>query len=181
MSVAYNQAGVAYNATAVAYEAASIASSDSGTIPGDIRASVIDAISTSHVASTAGVDLSTWTNYRVFDGIAAPFGARNRGRLPFVEIQVDGESFKLDGNAIGGVRTTVRFRVNVGGSNRTQAQALGESILHAIYAAIYADSPYFAMATQEMGSFESKPYWHVLTGSLTVEHTYDPTDYGVTP
>ena len=152
-----------------------------GTTASEVRARVLAALTGASVAEAAGVAEATWASVlapRVFDGNRLSGGGRNRGRLPFVETWVESQPFERDDTGSGTVTTIVRLRANVGGADRTTAQALAEQILCACFAALLAED-YFDQGAQSIDTFASQPLWHYLEGTLRVEHTYDPDTFEV--
>jgi hypothetical protein len=152
-----------------------------------IRTRIIAAIQSASVASFAGVVAATWastTAPHVFDAENALIAGRNRGRLPFVEVQIETQEFDSDGSGCGTMRTRVKIRVHTGGYQKLTARQKAEAIATSSFAAIVAsNAPYFddgEVRTSIDAEDTPAPGWNTLDASLTVEHSYDPTTFEAT-
>jgi len=144
-----------------------------------IRDAVRTALKTSAVATAAGVSASTWAETpanggHVFDGEVGFLGARNRGRLPFLEFWVEGftgtrASFGGGGYSDG----TVVVRAHVGGADQADAEELAADILAAARDAVRAIADNFGQVGDDsFGRIELGPWGHQMDLRLTLEHAY---------
>lgn len=140
------------------------------------------ALRTAAVATAAGIAAGTWadtTISRVFKGNGPYLGARNRGRLPFMEFYLDAQPFTQEHPQGGTVVTTVKVVAHVGGRDLEAASDLAAAMLGFGMAAIRSEAVdnYTAMGDDQIGALEPGPWGHMRVASMTFEHTYDRTIY----
>jgi len=74
------------------------------------------------LAEAADVSFDNWQSH-VFYGIDQGFTMeKNRGRLPFIEYELDTEDYRLDAQDGGANMISVRMRCNVGRKSKLEAQ-----------------------------------------------------------
>lgn len=151
-----------------------------------LRDEIVEALRSAYVAIAAGVTPAVWgsaTTPRVFDGAAGYIGGRNRGRCPFVEVWIGGQSFNrttLDG---GTLVSQVRVRVHATGRDHDTARDLLEAIMAAGLAAIRSTPTdrYTAQGSDEVGEIVPGPMGWQLDATVSVAHSWDRSTYEVQP
>ncbi len=131
-----------------------------------------------------GMSLGTLGNVarpRIFTGQARTFlCGRNRGRLPFFEIHVSGQSFDHESYSAGAITQTALLTIHLGGKDPGAAGLLAERVLLASMAAIRNGSDnLLALGNDVLGDLEQGPWGHRRTMTFTVTQTYDRTTYEV--
>lgn len=131
-----------------------------------------------------GLSLGTLGNVarpRIFTGQARTFlCGRNRGRLPFFEIHVSGQSFDHESYSAGAITQTALLTIHLGGKDPGVAGLLAERVLLASIAAIRNGSDnLLALGDETLGDLEQGPWGHRRTMTFTVTQTYDRTTYEV--
>lgn len=145
-----------------------------------LRAQIIAAVRGSTVATAAGLTALVWgsvTIPHVFDGSRQGFiGGRNRGRCPFVEVEVEKQQFDSSTADGGTLKSRVRLRAHV--ADRDGITVL-DAIIIASLAAIRATPlyGYTAVGDDEIGQAEKGPMGWQLDALVDVEHSYDRTTY----
>lgn len=155
--------------------------SSTGTV---ISTRVFAALRDAVVAAQAGIATLTWASTvtpRVFRGFTGYLAGRNRGRLPFMEFDIESQGFAhetLDG---GTMVSTVRIRAHCGGRDPETAGNLLEGMLAAGLAAIRSEAAdnYTALGDDQIGALEQGPWGHTREATLTIEHTFARSDYEV--
>jgi len=150
-----------------------------------LRTRIISACRATSVATQAGVSAGVWsssTTPRVFSGIGGLLGGRNRGRLPFVEVEVQGGPFTLLAQEGGTMMSTAVIRVHVGGSDPGAAEDLTYAILSACLqsARSQAVDNLMVIGNDSIESLEQSPWGHQRDARIDVEHTYSRDSYEVT-
>ncbi len=146
---------------------------------------IFSALRTAAVATQAGVASGTWSSTsttRVFRGIAGWLGGRNRGRLPFIEFDIESQGFTEENPQGGTINQAIRLRVHVGGQDPAVAAELAIAILAAGIAAIRSETTDNLVALGN-GAIEPAQFgpWGVSRDAvLQVQQSYGRTDYEVT-
>lgn len=125
--------------------------------------------------------LSSIIRPRIFTGQARTFlCGRNRGRLPFFEIHVSGQSFDHESYSAGAITQTALLTIHLGGKDPGAAGLLAERVLLASMAAIRNGSDnLLALGSETLGDLEQGPWGHRRTMTFTVTQTYDRITYEV--
>lgn len=151
-----------------------------------LRAQVIAAVRGSTVSAAAvaagatGMTALVWgstTIPHVFDGVREGFiGGRNRGRCPFVEVQVGPQRF--DSTTIDGGSLLSDVLLTAHAAER-DAETLLNAILIAALAAIRSTPlyGYTAQGDDEIGVAERGPMGWKLQAKVTVMQSFDRTTY----
>ncbi len=150
-----------------------------------LAARVATALADDSVATQAGVAALTWASAdapRVFHGLGGYLQGRNRGRLPFVEYAITGQTF--DSNASGGgtMTQTVTVRAHCGGRDLGTASDLTAAILAAGMAAIRDNTSdvYTDMGDDAVGELQPGAWGHQRDASMTFIQSFDRDTYEVT-
>jgi hypothetical protein len=125
--------------------------------------------------------LASTTRPRIFTGQARTFlCGRNRGRLPFFEIHVSGQSFDHESYSAGAITQTALLTLHLGGNDPGEAGLVAERALLAAIAAIRTGPDnLLALGDESLGDLEQGPWGHRRTITFTVTQTYDRTTYEV--
>jgi hypothetical protein len=125
--------------------------------------------------------LTDETRPRIFTGQARTFlCGRNRGRLPFFEIHVSGQSFDHESYSAGAITQTALLTLHLGGKDPGEAGLVAERVLLAAIAAIRTGPDnLLALGDETLGDLEQGPWGHRRTITFTVTQTYDRTTYEV--
>ncbi len=107
----------------------------------------------------------------VFDGNAGYLGARNRGRIPFVEFWISGHDFKQLSYTGGAESSSVKVRVHVGGRDLEIAQELAYEIGKAAVTAIRSVFG-TTLGDESDSDFGASPWGHALDIELAVLQSY---------
>ncbi len=143
-----------------------------------LRDVIVDAFRNEEVALQAGVDYDTWastTAPRVFIGQAGYIGARNRGRLPFVEVVVESQSFVNQTGQGGTLRSRASIRVYDTGRDHEEVANRMEAIMASGIAEVRNNrlDNYTELGDSEIDSVKPGPMGWVLDASMTFEFSYD--------
>ncbi len=135
---------------------------------------VAQACTDASAAEAAGIAAVTWSSLHVFRGFGGFIGGRNRGRLPFVEWQVQGQGFAPESTQGGTCTMTVALRVHVGGANLAAAEDLSEEILAAILTVLRDESAdnLYALGDDQISAMQPGPWGHVRESASTVEVSF---------
>lgn len=147
-----------------------------------ISSRIFTALRSASVAAQAGVAEATWSSTatpRVFRGLGGYLNGRNRGRLPFVEFDVQAQGFNHEVYEGGTVISTVVVLAHCGGRDLETAGNLLEGILASGLAAIRSEATdnYTALGDDDIGPLEAGPWGHQRRATLTIEHTFARSDY----
>ncbi len=148
-----------------------------------IETRIASALNTTAVASAAGFTLAAWTTpSHVFNGCGLGLiGARNRGRMPYINYGsnlVDFQQTTVEG---GTLRAQATLEVIVGGVTYNTSNTLAQLIMSVAFSQIRSEASdnYMALGDDHMGQLEVMPWGHRLTGTIDVEYTYDRATYQV--
>jgi hypothetical protein len=149
-----------------------------------LRARLLDACRASAVAAQAGVAAPTWADAgtpRVFSGLAGMLGGRNRGRLPFVELDITGNGTVPLAEEGGTLQQRVIVRVHLGGTDTGAASDLSAAILGACIASIRSQAAdnLTALGGEDIGELSPGPWGLQRDLTMIIEQSFS-TDYGVT-
>lgn len=150
-----------------------------------LRERILSEVRDADVATVAGVAAATWgaTDFpRVFWGDAGFRGHRNIGRLPFVEIWLDGQSFDDETSDSGTYSAQVALRCWVGNRGVDDASLLASDILSAALYRIRIDATdnYLVQGeTGSMGPLTAGPWGHFRDLTITIELSYCRDNYGI--
>lgn len=135
---------------------------------------VAAACASTTVATAAGVNATAWAASHVFRGFGGLIGGRNRGRIPFIEWQVQGQGYDPDSVQGGTCTMTVALRVHVGGSNLGTAEDLSESILAAALTVLRDETTdnLTAMGGDEISPMVPGPWGSMRESASTVEVSF---------
>lgn len=150
-----------------------------------LRQRVLSACRDGSVGLAAGVQLDTWastTTPRVFSGLAGMMGGRNRGRLPFLEVEVGRQTTTALADEGGTLQQQVTVRCHVGDTDPGAASDLSAMILGACAASIRSQAAdnLTALGDDEIGDLLPGPFGLQRDLTLTVEQSFSRSDYGVT-
>lgn len=155
--------------------------SNTGTV---INERVFAALRASAVANEAGISSATWasaTTPRVFNGLVGYLAGRSRGRLPFIEFSIDSQGFNQEHFQGGTVSSVLTIRAHCSGRDMQVASDLLRGILTAALSSIRdeAGDNYTAFGSDDMSAVQPGPWGHMQDATVTMEHTFDRTDYEV--
>lgn len=150
-----------------------------------LSARVLSALRSSPVALAAGIGAATWastTTPRVFQGFQGYLGGRNRGRLPFIEYDVDTQAYSKEHFQGGTLTSSLRIRAHCGLRDIPAASTLLDSIITSALAAVRDEAVdnYTALGDDQVSICEYGAWGHYCDATLSVEHTYASSDYEVT-
>lgn len=147
----------------------------------------MDAARNSAIADLAGITPAMWASAtgdgHVFDSRSGWVGGRNRGRLPFVEVDTEPTQYDLVAVDGGQSTTTVRWYIHVGGQDQRTAQNLAEVLAAGILATfrnsdfIDINGNYARYGDDLPNTWETTPLGHMLTVTSVVEHSWCRSDY----
>ena len=154
------------------------------TIQSLIRTDIVAACRDSAVATAAGIDLLAWqdeTAPHVFDCIQGYLGGRCRGRLPFIEVNVDDMNFDTHNTEGGTVETSATIRCHVGSKDQATAADLSASILLTSLQKIRDSSTvtYFSDGSESLDPLTAGPWGLMRDLRVFVRHTFNNSTYGV--
>jgi hypothetical protein len=134
------------------------------------------------VADAASIAPSAWaaaSTPHVFRGFGGYLGGRNRGRLPFIEFDIQTQPFAQETPEGGTVTTAVRVVAHVGGRDLEAANDVLDNMLIAGLACLRseAEDNYMAIGSEEVGQIEQGPWGHQMALTLSVEHSYGRDTY----
>ncbi len=139
------------------------------------------------VALQAGVDAATWASItapRAFQGLGGFLGGKNRGRLPFVEFEIQNQRFMLESRGPDGgtVTSQIVLRVNMGGANDEIVLNTTSAILAAIMVevrSVRVDN-YMAIGDGDsIGPLKQGPWGHSRDCQFSVDHSYGRDNYSI--
>lgn len=133
------------------------------------------------VATAAGVASATWSSAdvtvgHVFGGMGGSIAGRNMGRLPFVEVEVTGTDWDGAMNDGGTLLAQVQAAVHVSGSNWQAASSGAYDIATTGLTALKA-SHLLRVGTVSINPLAAGPWGHVLPVDMSIELTYDESDF----
>ncbi len=144
-----------------------------------IGAAVVAACRVAAVATAAGVASGTWSDAsfpRVFAGLGGLMKGRNRGRLPFLEVDIQGHNLshlQYDG---GTQTASIAIVCHVQGADWDTSSALAYAILAACSSAIRdpaaAHGNLLALGNDVISPLDASPWGckRVLTGDIEVSY-----------
>lgn len=155
--------------------------SSTGTV---ISTRVFAALRDSTVAAQAGIAGATWSSTavpRVFRGFTGYLAGRNRGRLPFMEFDLETQGFAHETLEGGTLTSSIRVRAHCGGRDPQAAGDMLEGMLAAGLAVIRSEATdnYTALGGDQISALDQGPWGHVREATLTIEHTFARSDYEV--
>lgn len=129
------------------------------------------------VASAAGVSSSNWAVYHVFYGESSYIGARNRGRLPFIEIKRQANTFthEAEPNYGGTNELSYRVEIHVGQASRkdmASAEDWGYAIATVFIKELRNQSSFWS-GNHTIQPIEESPFGHSIAIDITAELTGD--------
>ena len=145
---------------------------------------VTAALRTASVATQAGIAAGTWSSStvpRVFRGIGGLFGGRNMGRLPFIEFDIEGQTFAHRYVEGGDLTQRVHIRVHVGGGDISLAGEKCEAILCAGMAQIRSEvtDNLVALGDDEIQAADNGPWGAQRDAFVSVTQSFERSDYEV--
>jgi hypothetical protein len=140
------------------------------------------ALQVASVASAAGVPALTWASVsapHVFRGFGAYTGGRNRGRLPFIEYDIQSQPFNQETYEGGTVETVVRITVHAGGRDLESINTLLDEIIIASLASMRSQAvdTLMAIGSESVGAIEQSPWGHQMSADITVSNSYGRDTY----
>lgn len=150
-----------------------------------LRTRILAACRASAVATQAGVLAATWSSTsvpRVFSGLAGMMGGRNRGRLPFLEVDITAQEMTPMADEGGTLLQRVTVRCHVGDGDTGAAGDFSAAILGACAAQIRSQTTdnLTMIGGDDLGEMQAGPWGLQRDLSLTVEQVFARSDYGVT-
>lgn len=149
-----------------------------------LRDAAVTACQGPTIAAAAGLSAGVWASVaapHVFGGNGGFIGGRNRGRLPFLEVAVIGQTFspvtsELDGD----LEQTLSIKCHIGGSSIEDAEDLSELILSACLVAIRnLSSQLAALGPDRISGLEQGPWGHMREATLTVSQNFHRDNYEI--
>ena len=136
------------------------------------------------VAAAAGLSAGVWADVNaphVFGGNGGFIGGRNRGRLPFVEVSVIGQTFTpVTSEQDGDLEQTLSIRCHVGGDSIEDAEDLSELIISTCLVAIRnLGSELAAVGSDRVSGLDQGPWGHVREATISVMQNYHRDTYEV--
>jgi hypothetical protein len=114
----------------------------------------------------------------VFLYTAGLIGGRNRGRLPFFEIEIENQDFTKETNEGGTLTSRVILRAHVSGADRGVGADDSQTILLFALKAIRNQSAgYFNVGEDSIGPLTAGPWGFQRDAILTIDHSWDKTSY----
>lgn len=149
-----------------------------------LRTRLLAACRSASVAAQAGVAAIAWadtTTPRVFSGVGGMLGGRNRGRLPFLEVDVLANSTAPLADDGGTLTQRVLVRAHVGGGDTGAAADLTAALLGSCIAAIRSQAVdnLTMLGGEDIGELTPGPWGLFRDLNLIVEQSFS-RDYGVT-
>jgi hypothetical protein len=151
-----------------------------------LQAEIIAALQASQVfADAIGVSLDALSDPsrpRIFNEIVDSFsGARNRGRLPFVEVNVETPNVEHIADDAQTLTLVATIRCHVGGRNKSDAASTTQ---HACLAALAAcrsmTNRAAALGNDSTSDIQAKAWSFYRSATLVVYQTISRTDYDLT-
>ncbi len=145
---------------------------------------IATALRAAAVAVQAGVDSAAWASLsapRVFRGLGGYLGGRNRGRLPFMEYEIETQTFSPETERGGELSQHVRLRCHVGGADPGVAGELCEAILCEALASIRSETGdnLTALGGDAIEAPALGPWGTSRDASLVVIQSFERSDYEV--
>jgi hypothetical protein len=136
------------------------------------------------VAAQAGVAAGTWASTsapRIFRGIGAMSHGKNRGRCPFIEFDIIGQTWDKTAPEGGTLAQRVRLRAHVASRDLGVASEKLAAILAAALAAIRSESVdnLTAFGGDNVAETTAGPWGLMRDAEMDVEVSYSATDYEV--
>jgi hypothetical protein len=152
------------------------------TLSSAIREWAVTAIRDESVALQADVAYEDWSSEtapRVFVGQTGYLGARNRGRLPFIEVTTQTQTFGNETGEGGTARTELRLVLHATGRDVEATIDRMHSIMIAAISAVRDNREfnYMQLGTDRIEEVQPGPMGWKLEAVLEMEHSYDRTDY----
>lgn len=149
-----------------------------------LYARVVAALRTNAVASAAGVGNGVWSSSstpRVFQELQGYLGGRNRGRLPFIEFDIDSQNYNKDHFQGGTLTSLLRIRAHCGLRDVVAAGTLIDSILTSALAAVRSEAVdnYTALGDDQVSLLEYGVWGHYGDATMTIVQSYASNDYEV--
>jgi hypothetical protein len=148
----------------------------------NVAGRISEALNQPSVADAAGVPPATWASPdspHVFRGFGVYLGGRNRGRLPFIEYDIQAQPFTQETYEGGTVQTTVRITAHAGGRDLDVVNTLLDSILMSVLSCLRSpdEDNYLSIGSESVGAIEQSPWGHQMSVELTVSHSYSRETY----
>lgn len=148
-----------------------------------LRDRIIEALKTDPVAQACGIPLASWADPdrpRIFAGLFGYWGGRNRGRLPFLEVAIDGQDMRRETRDSSTLVQTVKIRVHLADVDTDAADEKSEAILMTALATIRSEADGYELdGDDQMGPCELGVWGHTREATVTVEHSLDRNTYEV--
>lgn len=156
------------------------------TSAGEIRRWILVAVRDESVALAADVDYVTWSSEtapRVFVGQSGFIGSRNRGRLPFIEVNTESQQFTDDTGDGGTVETKVTLRLHDTGRDPEAVQDRMHEILTAAISCIRDNrqSNFTQLGNDTIDAIQPGPMGWMMSAILSLEHSFDRDTYEQEP
>ncbi len=147
-----------------------------------LREWVTAALRHESVALAAEYDADLWASEtvpHVFIGKAGFLGARNRGRLPFFEIDINSQTFGDDTGEGGTLESTVAIRLHDTGRDIEATQDRMFEIMTAAISSIRDNREYnyTQIGTDAIEAIQPGPMGWMINATLTIQHSYDRDTY----
>ncbi len=147
---------------------------------------VFAALRASTVATQAGVASGTWASTatnssHIFRGLAGWLGGRCRGRLPFIEFDVESQAFNQLSLQGGTMTQAIRLRVHVGGLDPGATAETAAAILCAAFASIRSETVdnLTALGDENIEPAQFGPFGVMRDGVMMVNQSYERDSYEV--
>lgn len=148
------------------------------TVANTLRDKVRTALIGETLADIAEIPTDEWAQSEadgghVFERGSGFIRGRNRGRIPFLEYEVDSHDFQQLSVGGGLVQSKVKISAHVGGNGGTEALTLASDLLSEAVAQIRAiANSYCPIGPEAWGSFKPGPWGHILDVTMSFTHTY---------
>ncbi len=151
-----------------------------------LRDAAVTACQGATIAAAAGLSAGVWADAaapHVFGGNGGFIGGRNRGRLPFLEVAVIGQTFTpVTSEQDGDLEQILSIRCHVGGSVIEEAEDLSENILSACLVAVRnLGSQLAVLGSDRVSGLEQGPWGHVREATLTISQNFHRDTYEALP
>jgi hypothetical protein len=152
------------------------------TLASAIRSWAVTAVRDESVALQADVDYEDWASDdapHVFVGNSGYLGARNRGRLPFMEVNTQTQTFGNETGEGGTAQTLLRLTLHATGRDVEETVDRMHSIMIAAISAIRDNREFNFMqiGTDRIEEVQPGPMGWKMEAVLELEHSYDREDY----
>jgi hypothetical protein len=149
-----------------------------------LREWIVDACRNEEVALWAGIDGDVWASTetpRVFVGQSGYIGARNRGRLPFLEVWLENTQHVNDTGLGGTILTTARIRMHDTGRDQETVSNRMLATLTACIAEVRANRSenYTELGDSSIEDIQPGPFGWSLDAKMDFQHSYDRADFEV--